>query len=716
MISKIPKKLRTVLNRVFKFNTKSHLKSIRKKSNNPINYLLITKILRKTKIKNRLIISFLILSIVPLVSLGVFSFALSRNSIDSKIKMYTQQIIDQTKSNIEGELDKHSNYAVDISHTMDVQEALRTLNSSDDDYSRNRSINDLRSSMARRFSTVNSVTFAGVFVDNLLVDYSINNFLNIYLRDNEQKIKEIALTGRGTPVWTSIKYDQSYHIICTRIIQDIRTGKELGFLVMGIRNESFLDVYRSINIGDGGNIFIIDSEGKYVSNRQLRNLNEIHEDTEFINELLLNKDRGQTVFNYDGIMNSYTSIENTNWILVSQIPYAYINEDPNQIRSSLIFFIIITVIFSIVLSYLIAISVSAPLGDMGNLINQAKKGNLMLSIDDDSKDEIADVIIDFNQMLENIRSLIEQVRTSSQKVLKNSEMVNTSSQQSHVASKQISEVIQQIAIGASTQASSLMGSAESINVLSEAISKVEDNMKTVSDVASGTRKFSHDALDIVKLLNEKASHTSLASEQVIQDVALLSKNMEHIVKIVKTISTIADQTNLLSLNASIEAAKAGEAGRGFSVVANEVKKLADQSKVSSKEIRDLITNILEKTDNTKKVAHNANSIVAEQMEIVKKTDNSFKEIYKSMESLMQCVNDVSYLVNEVITSKKKVSDSIESISAVAQENASISQEVSATIEEQTATSEELSNLSKGLDEMAQKLNQAISIFKVDDSN
>lgn len=192
--------------------------------------------------------------------------------------------------------------------------------------------------------------------------------------------------------------------------------------------------------------------------------------------------------------------------------------------------------------------------------------------------------------------------------------------------------------------------------------------------------------------------------------------MEQIVKITKTISTIADQTNLLSLNASIEAAKAGEAGRGFSVVANEVKKLADQSKESSKEIKFIIDDILNKTSDTTKVAHNANKFMEEQMNIVKETDSSLRSIYESMESLMERVNNVSQSIKSALDSKENVLDSIENISAISEETASIAEEVSATTQEQVASSEELSKLSKYLDEMSKNLMSQYQFLKLTKSD
>ncbi len=670
------------------------------------------KLIRKIKVKYRLLVSFLILSIIPLIILGVVSFRLSKESINKKIESYSVEILDQAKNNVYNNIDKVGTYASEISDSVDTQSNMTILNKGADENEELKATTELRSILSRKLASVSSISFAGIYLEGKIADYSINHDLHEYLKSEEATIKEIARTGQGAPVWTTIKYAESYYIICTKVINSTNTGKELGCIFLGLKNESFLDVYETINLGDGSDLFIIDSEGSYVSNRSEEGLGEVYEEEDLI-KLLMNANKVSATFDYNNTLVSFKPVDKTDWLLISRIPYAYINKEADQIMLWVIVVIIICTLVSVLFSLIISLSISVPLEKMTKLIKQAEQGNLALSIEDDNGDEFADVIRGFNNMLGSIRKLIGQVGYSTQKVLGNSVLVNTSADQSYIASKQISEVIQQVAIGASEQAENVADCADSIRLLSEGINVVEDNMETVAMVASSTKELSQDALKIVKSLNDKAYQTSTASGQVIQDITVLSKSMEQIVKIVKTISQIADQTNLLSLNATIEAAKAGEAGRGFSVVASEIKKLAIQSKFSSEEIRGIITNILEKTNNTKKVADSANSIVVEQMSIVKQTDDSFKAIYNSMESLMQCVTDVSVKINDVLKSKENVSEFISNISAISQENASISQEVSATTQQQTAFSEELSNLSRGLDEMAKKLYEAISVFKVE---
>ena len=672
----------------------------------------VTGIFRKIKVKFRLVISFLILSIIPLVFLGVFSYNLSKNSIETKIEMYSKQIIEQAENNLYLELEKHGNYAIEISNSKDVQDTLKVINESNEEYERYKANSNLRDIISRRLASVKSISFGSIFLEDEMIHYSVNNYLNKYFLENKEMLIEIAESGEGRPVWTSIEYGDSYHLINVKKINNIATSKKLGYIVIGLRNERFLDVYKNINLGEGADLFIVDSKGRYISNKEMKELGKLHEDESFINEIIKEESTLSETFDFDGHMVSYKYIEGTDWILVGKIPFSYINEEANSIRSSVLFFISICIIFSILFSYLISMSISFPLKNMEKLINKAKEGILTYSIKDDSRDEIGDVIRGFNHMIENIRKLILEVDNLSQKVIDNSILVNKSSEQSKISSRQISEVMNQVAIGASDQAENLADGIGSINILADDINKVEEDMKFVAETANGTKELSQNSLNVVEALNEKASQTSCASDQVIKNINNLSKDMEQIVKITKTISTIADQTNLLSLNASIEAAKAGEAGRGFSVVANEVKKLADQSKESSREIKFIIDDILQKTNDTTKVADNANKFMEEQMNIVKETDSSLKSIYKSMESLMERVDNVSQSIKSALDSKENVLESIENISAISEETASIAEEVSATTQEQVASSEELSKLSKNLDEMSKKLNESISVFKV----
>ena len=665
-------------------------------------------VIRRIKVRNRLIISFISISIVPLILVGIFSFLLSKNSINSKIRDYSSQILNQVEKNISSELNSLKDLTLDITTLRELQENMRIIR---DVNSQNKALAErqIRDILVSRFTNNNSISFVRIVPDNYT---PIELHKLVYLNDEAiESMKNLIDENSRSAVITSLKINGEHILVVSRVIYDYRSNQKIGYFFMGIKDENIIDLYKDVNLGDKADIFIIDTEGRYVSNKVKENLGEYYEEIDLVDKIETDKESGAVNFNKHAVI--YKKISGTNWILVGKIPFSYINSESNQIRLSIIVFILLFILISIFLSFIISTSISKPLNKIKNLIGEAKKGNLALNAEDNGKDEITDLITDFNQMIESIKKLINQVRDSSKKVIESSKLVRKSANQSYISARQISEVINQVAMGSVDQAEEIGISAESINDLALGINVVEDNMKIVSNVADKTKTLSYNAIEVVRLLNNKAFQTNEASEKVIEDIDDLSENMKEIERIIKTMSLIADQTNLLSLNASIEAAKAGDAGRGFSVVASEVKKLANQSKDSTKDIKNIIMNILNKTKRTKEVAYKANSAVSEQLEIVKKTDESFREINESMRNLMECVKEVSESIKKVLKSKEEAAESIENISAISEETASIAEEVSATTQEQTSASEELSNLSEELEKAAKMLSDAISLFKTE---
>ncbi|MGI6622013.1 MAG: methyl-accepting chemotaxis protein [Acetivibrionales bacterium] len=341
------------------------------------------------------------------------------------------------------------------------------------------------------------------------------------------------------------------------------------------------------------------------------------------------------------------------------------------------------------------------------------KEKLSYSIRDNSNDELGHITNHFNDMLANFCRIIKQVGESTKTVLYNSERIALSAGQSHEASEQVALTIQHIAKGASEQAAETMQGVNHMNNLSEGINKVGENMATVIEVVEQTANLCEKAFLIVKTLNEKAAMTSTVSEHTTSDINDLNEDMKKIRDIVKVIGDISEQTNLLSLNAAIEASRAGTAGLGFAVVAEEVKKLAQQSKDAAANIGYIINSINKKTNQTVKSAIEANDIIIQQMNSVKETDNAFRIIYNSMKSIIKNMNNMDSSVKDILNSKEKAVNAIEKISCVAEEAASTVQEVAASTQEQMAASEELASFAKSLDQMARSLNNEISSFNVD---
>ena len=188
---------------------------------------------------------------------------------------------------------------------------------------------------------------------------------------------------------------------------------------------------------------------------------------------------------------------------------------------------------------------------------------ILRDVADKNNDEIGEVINNYNDMITNIKSLIKKVKSSVEAVLANAQKIAGSSEQSLHASEQIALTLQEVARGSSEQAQEVSQSVDYMNELSNGINIVTNNLGEMSTLISEAEGTSVQALSTVKTLNDKADLTKMASQKIAEEIYSLNNDMKEIRKIVRVIVGIADQTNLLSLNAAIEAARAGGAGLGL---------------------------------------------------------------------------------------------------------------------------------------------------------
>ncbi|MCX7922748.1 MAG: methyl-accepting chemotaxis protein [Clostridia bacterium] len=694
--------------------------------------LVSGNLLRNTRIQTRLIISFLLLSLIPLVVTGTISFLKTNKAIKDKISQYSQQVMNQAEQNIRSEITKFMDYSLEIALSQPVQDGIPVYKDLES-FDMERVDGEIRKVMSDKFTPINSVT------TDVSIIYDPKSNLRMGLRGRDaqggiwsdetfRRIIDTASTSNNAIVLNErTKSINENNIVIARKIKSTRAlNKVIGYLFIALKEEYFLNLYKDIDLGDpNASIFIIDSSGKVISSKNqntlkvsepfpekdlLKNIKAFSKDTDKskVKTFDINFAKKKHLVAFSKI----ESVPNDNWYVVCAIPYSYLNSEPNAILFTIIFVIFACFLLALLFSIIISHSISSPLNNLVGLMKRAKDGDLSITVQDNNRDELGQVSNNFNEMLSNISKLVSKVRHSAESVLANSHKISSSSEQSYVASEQIALTIQEVAKGAASQAEEVSISVTHMNVLSDGINRVGNDMSSVFEVVSNTKKLSENALSAVHSLNTRAMETKSVSEKIVNDINSLSIDMKEIKKIVKVIVGIAEQTNLLSLNAAIEASRAGAAGKGFAVVAGEVKKLADQSKEASITISNIITKIQQKTEFTVNEANTANDIIQQQMKAVSETDKAFKTIFGSMESISKHMDAVEHSVNGMLTAKEKAIESIESISAVSQEAAATSEEVSASTQQQMACAEQLSNLAKDLNEMAEELGRSISIFKI----
>jgi len=357
-------------------------------------------------------------------------------------------------------------------------------------------------------------------------------------------------------------------------------------------------------------------------------------------------------------------------------------------------------------------SIISPLRNLEDIIQNAKNGILDISVNDEYNDEISRLNSDFDNMIENIKTLISKVKQCSSRVLQTAgEVANLSATYLNL-SEQIAQSMSQIAEGTSEQAVNTLITAAYVNKLSEDINRIEEEVASSSETIDNIKSLSKSAMVAVNSLNQKTIQTGEVAEKIVISMNQLKNDMKHIEHIVDFVRNISKQTNLLSLNASIEAAKAGSAGNGFAVVADQVKKLANQTQESLNTISKVIDEINKKVEFSTNSAYNTKHIIEEQLNSVLHTDNAFKEIYKTMEVFNDKISSFSTAFNIILSSKQKTIESINIISSVSQETAATTEEVTASAQSQISDIEFLLNQANLLNQLAHNLNESISFFKI----
>lgn len=245
-----------------------------------------------------------------------------------------------------------------------------------------------------------------------------------------------------------------------------------------------------------------------------------------------------------------------------------------------------------------------------------------------------------------------------------------------------------------------------ISKVAQASSTITKSSIQSSEAAGSGEKLVEHTVGQMKTIDESVQK----AEAVVKGLETKSQD---ITSILNVINGIADQTNLLALNAAIEATRAGEYGRGFSVVAEEVRKLAVQSAHSAKEIEGLIQEIVREISTSLSMFQSVNHEVKEGLQITDQTAESFKQIYEMTSQISGELQNLNATVEQLSVGSQEVSSAVEEISEVAKESSAGIQDIAASAEEQLASMEEISSSAETLANMAEELQDITKKFKIE---
>ncbi|MGD8190729.1 methyl-accepting chemotaxis protein [Brevibacillus ginsengisoli] len=506
-----------------------------------------------------------------------------------------------------------------------------------------------------------------------------------------------------------------------KVVRDDQ-GKMIGVVGADKRLDELSKSITSMKLGKEGYIFLLTKDNTVIA----------HKDPSLTFKKLdeLVKDKKMNMTNLDTLLNAHDEVvqadingipsyvyayqsQATGYKIFAVVPTSEIQDVANNYLVTIGVIGLIVLLLALIIIYFFSRSMIKPILQVSIQAQNISNGDLSNEqVSVKSKDEVGILASSFNQMTASLKAVISSVYDASQQVAASSEELTASAQETSQASQHITEVFQNISLQMDEQvqiAQETMGRSMSaigeLTVMGTNINQVNHSAEATLMTATSGSEAINQAMTQMNDIQQKSLHVSGAVES-------LNQKSQEIGQIISLITDLSSQTNLLSLNASIEAARAGEHGRGFSVVASEIRTLAEQSAVAAEKIRTIIVEIQSESNKANEVVKESNESVGKGQTLITVADQSFQSIFEAVKQVVSQTSTIERGFKTFSANMQNVADDMKKIEHNSMTTAQNTSQVAATTEQQHASMEEILAASSMLANMAEKLQLEVANFKI----
>lgn len=502
-------------------------------------------------------------------------------------------------------------------------------------------------------------------------------------------------------------------------VKDIKDNKVIGLVSGACLVSTVFKENTDFHIGKTDKVYLLSKDGKVLfsqddtSNKENNLLESSNKEFSALVKNALSKDSflGEFKDNNETKMLFASHVDGTDWYMFLEVPTKEYTSSLDSLLYLIVMVSVVAIVLLIVLLTILLRKFFNKLLKISLTAEEVAEGNLLSSLPE-SSDELGRINITFNKMIDNLRNIIMKIKNVSEVVVQSSDSYKQVSFEAIECGKDIKQSIESLTMGAKNTANEIQNITISINDMenkSKELVDISANIdqriaETNDKTLNGTKSLD----STVKLLYKMKESVNISAEVINE----LSENSKTIANITTTISSISEQTNLLALNASIEAARAGEHGKGFSVVAEEVRKLAEQSSDSTQEISAEIQQIQQQVANAVTVMKDSINYVGLSTNSIDDISSIFTGIEKEIENIKVMSLNISEIAKVLLTENKKINEAVSNTSAISEESVASTLCFEEMVNRQENMFLNLKKSSEDLDELSASLSNELSKFRI----